>query len=182
MSAPSSTLNVLVENRRAFLAYLQRRTGDWAAAEDILQESFAKVLARPEQAPKDEAAVPWFYRVLRNALIDDVRRRGAASRAVEVLASEVSVQEPPGDELTAEACRCVSRIAGTLRPEYSEALQAIDVGGMPVGQFALSRGISASNAGVRVFRARQALRKRLAESCGACAERGCFDCTCGTPA
>ncbi|MGH9370436.1 MAG: hypothetical protein ACRD15_02760 [Vicinamibacterales bacterium] len=29
-------------------------------AEDILQDAFAKVVARPEQAPADEAVVPWF--------------------------------------------------------------------------------------------------------------------------
>ena len=39
--------------------------------------------------------------------------------------------------------------------------------------------ITANNAGVRVFRARQALRKRVVSWCGSCAERGCIDCTCG---
>jgi len=40
--------------------------------------------------------------------------------------------------------------------------------------------LSASNAGVRVFRAREALKKRLVESCGTCAEHGCQNCTCQT--
>ena len=47
---------------------------------------------------------------------------------------------------------------------------------------AAATGISASNAGVRVFRAREALRKQVARSCGTCAEHGCLDCTCGAPA
>jgi hypothetical protein len=42
--------------------------------------------------------------------------------------------------------------------------------------------LSASNAGVRVFRAREALKKRVTQSCGTCAEHGCVDCTCQTPA
>jgi RNA polymerase sigma-70 factor (ECF subfamily) len=33
-------------------------------------------------------------------------------------------------------------------------------------------------AGVRVFRAREALKKRVMESCGTCAEHGCLNCTC----
>ena len=37
----------LLENHRAFLSYLERRVGDRALAEDILQEAFAKVVARP---------------------------------------------------------------------------------------------------------------------------------------
>jgi RNA polymerase sigma-70 factor (ECF subfamily) len=65
-----------------------------------------------------------------------------------------------------------------LKPEYADALQAIDVQGLPVKDYAGQRGLSASNAGVRVFRARQALKKRVAESCGTCADHGCLDCTC----
>jgi RNA polymerase sigma-70 factor (ECF subfamily) len=51
--------------------------------------------------------------------------------------------------------------------------------GMPVKAFAEATGISPSNAGVRVFRAREALRKQVVRSCGTCAEHGCLDCTCG---
>ena len=32
--------------------------------------AFAKVVARPDQAPADESVIPWFYRTLRNAAID----------------------------------------------------------------------------------------------------------------
>jgi DNA-directed RNA polymerase specialized sigma24 family protein len=80
--------------------------------------------------------------------------------------------------MEAEICACVSRLAATLKPEYAEALQAIDVGGKPVKAFAQENGLSSTNAGVRVFRARQALKKRVTESCGACAEHGCVDCSC----
>jgi RNA polymerase sigma-70 factor (ECF subfamily) len=55
-------------------------------------------------------------------------------------------------------------LAGTLKPEYAEAIQAIDVQGLAVKTFAEEHGLSANNAGVRVFRAREALRKRVMES------------------
>ncbi len=80
MDAPADTpaaVAALLENHRAFLRYLERRVGDRALTEDILQEAFAKVVARPEQAPADEEIVPWFYRTLRNAAVDQFRRRGA---------------------------------------------------------------------------------------------------------
>ena len=44
----------LLENHRAFLRYLERRVGDSALAEDILQDAFAKALVRPERMPDDE--------------------------------------------------------------------------------------------------------------------------------
>ena len=173
--APVATL---LENHRAFLRYLERRVGDRALAEDILQEAFAKVVARPEQAPEDEAIVPWFYRTLRNAAIDQFRRHGAAARAHAAFARELETQDSPAADLHAEICACVSRLAATLKPEYAEALQVIEVGGTPVKTFAEQKGLSSSNAAVRVFRAREALKRRVAESCGTCAEHGCVDCTC----
>ena len=170
-------IGTLLENHRAFLRYLERRVGDRALAEDILQDAFAKLVARPEQAPIDEGIVPWFYRTLRNAAVDQFRRRGAADRASEAFARELENEAPTG-EMEAEICACVSRLAGTLKPEYAEALQAVEVGGTPVKTFAEQKGLSSSNAGVRVFRAREALKKRVMESCGTCAEHGCVNCTC----
>ena len=171
-------LATLLENQRAFLSYVQRRVGDRALAEDILQDAFAKVVARPDQAPTDDGIVPWFYRALRNAAVDQFRRGGATGRAYEAFARELETHEAPGAEVAAEICACVSRLAATLKPEYAEALQAIEIGGIPVKVFAERTGLSAGNAAVRVFRAREALKKRVAESCGACAEHGCINCSC----
>jgi RNA polymerase sigma-70 factor (ECF subfamily) len=174
-AAPISTL---LENHRAFLNYLERRVGDRALAEDILQDAFAKVVARPEQAPPDEAIVPWFYRTLRNAAVDQFRRRGAADRAHQAFTRELETHELPTGEMEGEICACVSRLASTLKPEYAEALQAIEVAGTPVKAFAEQKGLSSNNAAVRAFRAREALKKRVVESCGTCAEHGCMNCTC----
>lgn len=175
---PPAPVPVLLENHRAFLSYLERRIGDRALAEDILQDAFIKVVERPEQAPTDDGIVPWFYRTLRNAAIDRFRRRGAAERAIEAFARELAMHETPGPEMHEEICACVSRLAGTLKPEYAAALRAIDVEGQPVKAFAEQHKLSPSNAGVRVFRAREALKKRVTESCGTCAEHGCMNCTC----
>ena len=129
-------------------------------------------------APADEGVVPWFYRTLRNAAIDQFRRRGAADRAHEAFARELETHEAPASDMEGEICACVSRLAATLKPEYAEALEAIEVEGTPVKAFAEAKGLSSNNAAVRVFRAREALKKRVTESCGVCAEHGCVNCTC----
>ncbi len=179
-NGPSSALDALLENHRAFLRYLERRVGDRGLAEDILQDAFIKVMDRPDQAPADEGLVPWFYRTLRNAAIDRFRRRDAADRAVEAFARELEMHVAPQPEISDEICGCITRLATTLKPEYAEALRAIDVQGTPVKAFAEQHGLSTGNAGVRVFRAREALKKRVIESCGTCAEHGCVNCTCRT--
>jgi RNA polymerase sigma factor (sigma-70 family) len=171
-------LAVLLANHREFLSYVERRIGDRALAEEILQDAFVRSLDRTEEIR--ESAIGWFYRVLRNAVIDQQRRRAAAHRRLDAFAAELgSQQESP--ELAAVACRCVSELAATLKPEYAEALQRIEVEGIPVADYAQAAGISASNAGVRVFRAREALRKQVARACGTCAEHGCLDCCCRAP-
>ena len=171
-------VTILLDNHRAFLRYLERRIGDRDLAEDILQDAFIKVIDRPDQAPADEGVVPWFYRALRNAAIDRFRRQGAATRAAEAFAREMETQVTPEPEMAGEICACVTRLAGTLKAEYAEALQEIEVHGTPVKTFAEQHGLSSSNAGVRVHRAREALRKRVVQSCGTCAEHGCLNCTC----
>ena len=171
----------LVENHREFLRFLERRVGNRAVAEDILQEAFARGIGRIETLRRDESAVAWFYRALRNAVIDYRRRHGAAERALAAFAEELTVSEEPAAEVRGAVCACVARLVETLKPEYAEALQRIEVQGVPVKAFAEERGISSSNAAVRVFRAREALRRQVVASCGTCAEHGCLNCTCGEP-
>jgi RNA polymerase sigma-70 factor (ECF subfamily) len=87
-----------------------------------------------------------------------------------------------GDRALAEdrsVCQCVARLKDTLKPEYAAAITRVEIDDVPVKDYAAETGISASAAAVRVFRARDALRKQLAVACGACAEHACFDCTCG---
>ena len=88
-------------------------------------------LARPDQAPEGEGLVPWFYRTLRNAAIDRFRRQGAANRALEAFARELeTVETRAADDTKAEVCQCISRLAGTLKPDYAEALRAIEIDGV----------------------------------------------------
>lgn len=168
----------LVENHREFLAFLEKRVGRRDLAEDILQEAFVRGIGRVETLKSDESAVAWFYRTLRNAVVDRHRRRGAEERALAAFAAELEEHEEPAAETRGAVCRCVTRLAGTLKPEYAEALERIEVQGLSVKEFAEERGISAGNAAVRVFRAREALRRQVVTSCGTCAEHGCLDCTC----
>ena len=171
------TVATLVAHHREFLAFVQRRVGDRALAEEILQDAFVRSLDKLDGIR--DTAVGWFYRVLRNAIVDHQRRRGAAARAVEALAREADAVDDAVDvELERAVCRCVGELARTLKPEYAEALRRIELDGVAVKDFAAEAGISASNAGVRIFRAREALRRQVARACGTCATHGCLDCTC----
>lgn len=168
----------LVAQRHDFLAFLERRLGpgNRALAEDILQEAFARGVTKAEQIENEESAVAWFYRVLRNAVTDHRRRAGVAARQLDSLAHELA--SAPEPELHGAVCGCVSGLARTLKPEYAAALQAVEIEGKPVKDYAAAAGITAGNAAVRVFRAREALRLQVKRCCGSCADDNCSDCTC----
>ncbi len=171
-------VSALVKNHRDFLAFLQKRVGDRALAEDILQEAFVRGLHKLDTLESEESATAWFYRILRNAVIDHHRRRASANKKLDGFAAELEQHVEPEGEVRGAVCGCVGELAGTLKPEYSEALRRVELEGVAVKDYAAEAGITSNNAAVRVFRAREALRKQVTRSCGTCADHGCLDCTC----
>jgi RNA polymerase sigma factor (sigma-70 family) len=87
----SSALSTLLENHRLFLAFLERRVGTKADAEDILQTAFVKMIENPASLRNEERVVAWFYRDFRNALSDHYRWRDAKQRAHQMAAHAAQV-------------------------------------------------------------------------------------------
>lgn len=177
---PAHVIETLVSNHRQFLTFLERRVGSRAVAEDILHDAFVRGIQKGTDLRKEDSALAWFYQALRHAVIDYYRRHAAAGRQLDRFATEMATQSHADAEMDGEICRCVAQLAATLKPEYAEALKRIELDGVAVKDFASESGISTSNAAVRVFRARQALRQQVARACGTCAEHGCLDCSCNT--
>ena len=178
--APSAVVKALVDNHQRFLAFLERRVGSRETAEDILQDGFVRALERADTLQAEESATAWFYRLLRNALVDHYRRRGAEDRALAAVAADLASNNEDS-ELRDTICACVRQLIGTLKPDYSTALRRVELEGRKVGDFAREAGITATNASVRLHRAREVLRHRLIESCGTCVIHRCRDCECGEP-
>jgi RNA polymerase sigma factor (sigma-70 family) len=172
-------LGLILDNHVRFLAFLERRVGSRDDAEDILQEAFVRSLDRTPSLRDSESATTWFYRVLRNAITDHFRRQDSRGRALDRFATETEVAESPDNGLEAVVCACVLSLVETLKPEYGAAIRRVDLDGASVRMYAEEAGITPSNAGVRLHRAREALRRQLARSCGTCLIHGCLDCKCG---
>ncbi len=173
---------VLARNRGRFLDFLKGRLSDAAIAEEILQAAFVRSMEHAGEIRDEESAVAWFYRVLRNAVIDHYRHIDAEHRALARFAEELPEQmaQAPADAVNA-VCQCVGALAETIRPEYRDILKKIDLGGASVATVAAEEGLSANNARVRLHRARQSLKRRVEETCGICATHGCLDCSCDKP-
>lgn len=178
MSIPTAALDRLLAGRDQFIGFVERRVGSRAVAEDIVQEAFLKSVERGGSVRDGESAVAWFYRVLRNAVIDYYRRSDTARRASEAWAHELERQQTPDPDTEREICRCILGVLDGLKPEYKQALEMVDLEDRSLQDLADAAGINANNAAVRVHRARQALRKQLVACCGSCGEAGCVDCGC----
>ncbi len=169
----SDQLQTLALYRPRFLSFVRSRLQDRAAAEDVLQSAYARAVENAD-ATDPRRLVPWFYRILRNAVTDQYRRAAAEARGRDRLERE----PPPRPTVSGNPCRCVRTALAGLKPSYREILEAVDVGGQPAARFAEARGMSSGNAFVRLHRARRLLADALKGICGTCTLDGCADCDC----
>lgn len=173
--APSDLLERLSKSREPFLAFVRRRISDPELAEDVLQGSLLKAVEAAPRLRDDQKLVPWFYRILRNSIVDAYRRVAAEGQQVDMsLTDDVAMDEEERRIL----CACFQALLPDLKPEYRELIQVLDLDEEPTDAVAARLGITATNLKVRRHRARQALRGRLEETCRVCAEHHCLDCTC----
>jgi RNA polymerase sigma factor (sigma-70 family) len=178
----AAAVAILMANHARFLAFLERRVGSREEAEEILQDAFVRGLSRGAagRLRADESAVAWFYRLLRNAIVDRARRASVEQRS---LARAASLADPALDperdrELLAVVCACIGSLVATLAPAHQRALRDVELGDMSLRDFAAREGLTPGHAAVRLHRARQALRRRTEQSCGTCATHGCYQCEC----
>ncbi|HWR13995.1 MAG TPA: sigma-70 family RNA polymerase sigma factor [Terriglobales bacterium] len=171
-------MQALLENRKAFVSFVRKHVTSAEDAEDIVQSAFVRSVEQGDTIRDTESVVAWFYRVLRNAIIDHYRKNASEARKAENLAREFGDAVEPAPEIRNEICQCLWPVMESLKPEYREALSLVDIQEKSLRHLAEGSGISENNAGVRVHRARQALRKQIQTTCGSCATHGCIDCRC----
>ena len=118
----------------ALLAYLRRLSRDSDAAEELVQETFAKAMAASRFPPENELR-PWLYRIASNLAIDGLRR-SRRLRFVRFLGTE-SAPAPNNDE--AEAVRSALR---AIDPELAATLVLRLHDGFSRAEVAVIRGVS----------------------------------------
>jgi len=178
--ADAAVRRAVTESRRDLLVYLARRLGDPEAATEVLQMFALQALQRSDDLRDVQRVRGWLARVLATA-IADYQRTATKTRRREIGLdgmdpnSGVFAVVPEDD---AAVCNCLHKILPTLKPEYAEIVWRADLMGEPRDRIAATLGTTANNVNVRLYRGRQALRKRLEETCLTCPEHGFLDCRC----
>jgi RNA polymerase sigma-70 factor (ECF subfamily) len=124
-------------------------------AEDLVQETCARVLARPRLLRGGEE-LPYLLRVLRNTYVTSLRAAGRRPRTVALPVDESEMLWSPGAETeTAVEQRELLDAVAALPDDFRHALVAVDVVGVSYREAAHALGINEATLGSRLFRARR---------------------------
>lgn len=176
MAQKPDLLPVLLARREAFLGFLAARLGgNRADAEDILQRGLAKAIVSAESLRDDERLIPWFYQLLRHALIDHARARQSATARENLYTSDTVALVDPA-ESARHLCSCLDPLIATLPPTQATLIRRAELGSESVSAVAASLGLTPNAASVALHRARATLREKLRSFCGDCASGACLDC------
>ena len=157
----TAALATLFERHHARLyRYCQRMTGNRAAAEDLVQDVFMKMLKYKATFKDDSEFVPWMFGIARNACLGHLRR--SANDGIPVhsaLADAVAVESIADDGPDHVQCELVRRALLELPAERREVLVLSRYEFKTYDEIALALDCSVGAVKVRVHRAIKQLRE-----------------------
>lgn len=135
------------------------------AAEDICHDAFIKMTEKEMEFPSINDAKYWLIRVVKNASLNYVKRRGREKRAYEKAFKEDTRKMNTGEEilLKSESVTCVQEALNKLPKKLRDVLQLKEYGDLNYKEIGNMLGITEGNVKVRVFRAREQLSKIIGE-------------------
>ncbi|HQL48451.1 MAG TPA: RNA polymerase sigma factor [Holophaga sp.] len=159
---PEAMTGLFERHHRPLYGFLLRMTGHPAAAEDLVQEAFLRVLRHAATFDARSPFRPWLYRIARNLLADHHSRRGREPLAP-LEAAELH-DEGADPHAHAEARQDHARLETALARlsfEQRELLLLSRDPDLSYTELAALYGCSAGALKVRVHRALQALRAQF---------------------
>lgn len=110
------------DHARPLLAFLTYRTGNPAEAEDLVADTFERVLrSRAPFDPRRASKKTWIYTIALNLLRDRARRATVSLRAQTLLSGESSAAPDPGIGLVETRAELADALAA-LSPEEREVV------------------------------------------------------------
>jgi len=129
-------------------------------AEDLVQDTFARVLARPRQLHGDELA--YLMKVLRNTFLTSRRTASRRPQTAATLEEGIAADERPSGQ--PERALEVQELYGAvarLPEDFRLALVAVDIAGLSYKEAAKALGAREATITTRLFRARRQVVRML---------------------
>ena len=130
-------------------------------AEDLVQETFARVLARPRRLRRDHE-LPYLLGALRNTYLTSLRTAGRRPSTVELPAEESQTMRSAlaDPEAALEQQELFATIAA-LPDDFRQALIAVDLVGLSYREAGRLLGVREATITTRLYRARQRIARTL---------------------
>lgn len=130
-------------------------------AEDLVQDTFARVLARPRMIRGDERG--YLLQALRNTFYTRLRTASRRPRTT-VLAGDAEPADPrsPSPERMAQHHEILDAVA-QLPEDFRLAIVAVDIVGLSYGEAARALGTREATITTRLYRARQRIARQFAD-------------------
>lgn len=142
-----------------------RIVNDEEAAEDLVHDSYIKANEKALSFPSINDAKYWLIRVVKNASLNYIKRKGREKKAYERALHEDQRVMPSGetDLLRSETINSAKNALNKLPPHLKEVLVLREYGDLNYKEIGKVLGITEGNVKVRVFRARAQLQKLIGE-------------------
>lgn len=160
-------LSVLLERHsEALYRFSYQMTGNREDAEDVVQETIARVLTRVDTLHSGSAFRTWLFRIARNLSIDTFRKR----RKIVSLPEEEEITSPalqedgPQERIeVGEERRTVTEALGHLADSHQKVLMLREVEGLSYAEISQRLNVSQSAVETLLFRARRRLREEYSK-------------------
>lgn len=139
---------------------------DSEVAEDLVHDSYIKASEKKMVFPTMNDATFWLIRVVKNAALNYVKRKGREQKAYQKALYEDHRVQTSGetDLLNQETVEKVKIALAQLPDNLREVLILREYADMNYKEIGKTLGITEGNVKVRVFRAREALAKLIGEN------------------
>lgn len=133
------------------VAFARTIVGDTDAARDLVQEAVVRALAAGRVPAEMPAFRAWMFAIVRNAAIDELRRRRTAK-----------AEDAPAVDLWRYDNACIAKITveqglATIGPSHREIIALIDIAGFSYAEAAEVLDVPIGTVMSRITRARMAL-------------------------
>ncbi len=150
------------EHARPLLAFLTYRTGDPVEAEDLVAETFERVLrSRRRFDARRASKKTWIYTIALNLLRDRARRAAVGRRATVPPAAEASAADARLEQIETRAE--LADALGALSPEERETVALRYGADLTIPEIARVTGQRLSTVDGRLYRALRKLHSSLAQ-------------------
>jgi len=151
-----------------------RLTANHAEAEDLVQETYVRAYRFFHRYDQSLPFTNWLYRIMSNAHIDAMRRKGrlktmsleqpsgTSTAAIELPDNSATADRPMMDEAMGEHMQSALM---TMTPEFRTAVLLADVEGMAYEEIAEVMKTSVGTVRSRIHRGRKQLRVSLIKRC-----------------